>query len=68
MKEDSRVTAGYTITIADYKNGCSLEKIRETLKRSEQNEQYELCQGIQKAIEEITKTENSKEPIWMITE
>jgi hypothetical protein len=60
MKEDSRVTAGYTITMADYKNGCPLEKIRATLKRSEQNEQYELCQGIQRAIEEITNAEKSK--------
>lgn len=34
MKEDSKVTAAYTITMADYKNGCPLEKIRATLKRS----------------------------------
>lgn len=60
MKEDSRVTAAYTITMADYKNGCSLEKIRETLKRSEEHEQYELCQGIQRAITEITNAEKSK--------
>jgi len=58
IKEDDRITAGYILTIADYNNGCSLEKIRESLRRSEIDEQYELCQGVQRAITEIERIKN----------
>ena len=53
-----QIDAAYELTMADYRNKVPLSKIQETLKRAEQKEQFELCAGIKKAIDEIKTQAN----------
>ena len=42
----------YLLALIDFQHGVSMEEMKETLKMYEDIEDYEACQGIQKAIKE----------------
>lgn len=48
----------YLLALIDFQHGVSMKEMKETLRMYEDIEDYEACQGIQKAIKEYENTRN----------
>lgn len=48
----------YLLALIDFQHGVSMQEMKETLRMYEDIEDYEACQGIQKAIKEYENTRN----------
>ncbi len=52
------VSEFYLLALIDFQHGVSMQEMEETLRMYEDIEDYEACQGIQKAIKEYENTRN----------
>lgn len=58
MTPEEKRLKGYTAAMKDYYRYKNLNEIKKTLKLFEEIEEYEMCQGIKKAVDEIESQEN----------